>query len=275
MKLRRRGYWKRHPGGYGSVTRETRRTVLRIASTLAAFALLIAADPVSGEVLRVYAAASLSNELQEVGDEFERGSGVELRLSFASSSTLARQIEQGAPADIYISANPVWMDYLQKRQLIVDSTRVNLLGNSLVIVAPAEEVLVVDIRERLDFEGRLALADPDHVPAGMYAKQALVWFGWWQEMEQRLAVGSDVRAALVYVERRACQLGIVYGSDARASRRVKTVAVIPKESHDPIVYPAAAMNGAVRSAQLFLGYLRGTTSMDVFRSHGFVAFGQQ
>jgi molybdate transport system substrate-binding protein len=257
------------------VTRKARRTVLRIASILIAFALLMAADPISGEVLRVYAAASLSNALQEVGDEFERGSEVELRLSFASSSTLARQIEQGAPAGIYISANPVWMNYLQKSQLIVDSTRVNLLGNSLVIVAPAEEVMAVDIKERLDFEGRLALADPDHVPAGMYAKQALVWFGWWKEMELRLAVGSDVRAALVYVERGACQLGIVYRSDARASRRVKIVAVIPKESHDPIVYPAATMNGAVRSAQLFLRYLRETTSMDVFRSHGFVELGQK
>ena len=227
----------------------------------------------SADVVRVFAAASLNNALQEAVQKFEDEYRYEVRLSFASSSTLARQIELGAPADVFISANPSWMDYLQDRQLVADSSRVDLLGNSLVIVAPTGGVRTVELVRggelSAQFDGRLAVADPDHVPAGVYAKQALVWLGWWKGVKDRLAVAADVRAALVFVERGACQIGIAYSTDAKASKRVQVLASFPKASHDPIVYPAAIVKGGSVRAPELLDYLRSHTALEVFRSHGF------
>jgi molybdate transport system substrate-binding protein len=226
----------------------------------------------SADVVRVFAAASLNNALQEAADDFENEYGIEVRLSFASSSTLARQIELGAPADVFISANPSWMNYLQKRQLVVDSSRVDLLGNSLVVVAPTGEELSVEVWEEelsTQFDGRLAIADPDHVPAGIYAKQAMVWLGWWNGVEDRLAVAADVRAALVFVERGACQIGIVYATDAMASKRIRVLSFLPKTSHDPIVYPAAVIKGGSGRALELLAFLQSKAAFEVFRSYGF------
>ena len=266
-----------HQVRFGSVIEQIVHNTARTAVFLVALLIPLSGEADSDEFLHVYAAASLGDVLHEVGGKFEDDRAIKLLFSFASSSTLARQIEEGAPADVYISANPTWMDYLHERRLIVERTRMDLLGNDLVVVAPVDEVRGDGVHDRMGMlahlDGRLALADPDHVPAGMYAKQSLVWFGWWEALRSRLALGSDVRAALAYVERGACPLGIVYGTDARASRHVQIVGVLPGESHDPIVYPAAALKGKFKLAVAFLDYLRSKAAMDVFETHGFTTFG--
>ena len=153
-----------------------------------------------------------------------------MRLSVASSSTLAKQIAAGAPADIYFSANVEWMDYLQAHQHIEQDTRVDLLGNALVVIAPTGEPFTVRWAKDFDFAGafagRLALGDPDHVPAGQYARQALEKLGWWPVLKSRIAPAPDVRAALVYVERGECAVGLVYATDAAQSDRVITLATV-------------------------------------------------
>ncbi len=226
------------------------------------------------EAIGVYAAASLTNALQDIVEEFEGEGDVEVKLSFAGSSTLARQIAQGAPADVYLSANPVWMDYLEDRELVEPESRIDLLGNVLVVVAPKGEGFRVRPRKGFDFsgvfEGRLALADPSHVPAGMYAKQALEWLGWWEDVKGRLAVGHDVRTALVYVERGACPVGVVYATDAAVSSKVEVLARLPGESHDPIVYAVAIVKGRRNERTVrFMKALRSDTSSTIFQRYGF------
>ena len=196
----------------------------------------------------VFAAASLSSALAELATHYEG-----MRLSVASSSTLAKQIAAGAPADIYFSANAEWMDYLQARQHIEQDTRVDLLGNTLVVIASKEGPFAVRLARDFDFAGafagRLALGDPDHVPAGQYARQALEQLGWWPALKSRIAPAPDVRAALVYVERGECAAGLVYTTDAAQSDRVITLATVPDSLHRPIVYPAAIVKGRA-SAQV-------------------------
>lgn len=222
----------------------------------------------------LYAAASLGSVLREIQSLYD----APIRLSIASSSTLARQIEAGAPADLYFAADLRWMDYLQKKGLIADSTRANLLGNHLVWITPQGETPAVhwQATEPPHFSGRLALGDPDHVPAGRYARQALEKLGWWSALKQRLAPAPDVRAALAYVERGQCSVGIVYATDARISQRVTTVAVLPDSLHEAIVYPLAALAGRASPAvSRLLAFLHSDTAAAVFARHGFVPLSQR
>ena len=227
--------------------------------------------PAAAEVT-VFAAASLTAAAGEVF-EGQQGSP-EASLSFAASSVLARQIDAGAPADLFLSANSAWMDFLEQRGRIDTATRVDLLANRLVVVAPAGSGFDVEVAGEFDFPGsfggRLALGDPGHVPAGMYAKQALVRLGWWTRLEPRLAPAPDVRGALVFVERGACSAGIVFATDAAASDRIEVAAEIPDSLHGPILYPAAVVAGRdspqVRAA---MARLLSPAAARIFRRHGF------
>lgn len=239
------------------------------ARSLAVLALLGTARAAAAARVTVFAAASLKNALEEIA-----GHGAV--LAFASSAALARQIERGAPADVYISANEQWMDYLQRRGRIVTASRVDLLRNRLVLIAPAASRVQAVIAPgfplaRLLGEGRLAMGDPGHVPAGEYARAALESLGVWSAVQRRIAAADNVRAALALVSRREAPLGIVYATDAAIDPGVRVVAEFPAASHPPIVYPAALVApGAKRAAARFLASLRGPAARAVFRKHGFV-----
>ena len=238
--------------------------------SFAAAAVLAFLSPAAAEVT-VFAAASLTTA---VGEVFEDEGSPDASLSFAASSVLARQIDAGAPADLFLSANRAWMDFLEQRGRIDTATRLDLLANRLAVVAPAGSGLDVEIAGDFDFPGsfggRLALGNPDHVPAGMYARQALVQLGWWPRLEPRLAPAPDTRAALVFVERGACSAGIVYTTDAAASGRIEVAAEIPDSLHEPILYPAAVVAGRdspqVRAA---IARLLSPAAARIFRRHGF------
>ena len=223
----------------------------------------------------MFAAASLNSALSELATHYEG-----MRLSVASSSTLAKQIAAGAPADIYFSANAEWMDYLQAHQHIEQGTRVDLLGNALVVIASKETPFAVRFARDFDFAGafagRLALGDPDHVPAGQYSRQALEKLGWWLTIKSRIAPAPDVRSALVYVERGECGVGLVYATDAAQSDRVITLATVPDSLHRPIVYPAAIVKGrADAKVRDLLAFFSSETAADIFRKHGFTFLGDQ
>lgn len=191
----------------------------------------------------VFAAASLKNALDAVTAEYRQETGKRIVVSYAASSALARQIEQGAPADLFISADLDWMDELQRKGLIRPETRRNLLGNRIVLVAPADGAQPVDLRPgaltAALSQGRLAIASVASVPAGKYGKAALEKLGLWGEVAGRLAEAENVRAALVFVARGEAPLGLVYETDAKADPTVEVVARFPESSHPPIVYPAA------------------------------------
>lgn len=227
-----------------------------------------------GKPPTVFAAASLTTVLQELMKEEGAKKGLRARFSFAGSAALARQIAEGAPADLFFSANVRWMEYLEKEELIAEGTRVDLLGNRLVVVAPKGEGFGVEPHQDFNFagafEGRLALGDPGHVPAGIYARQALEELGWWQSLAGRLAPASDVRAALVFVERGECAAGVVYATDAAISKRVEVVAELPVGAHEPIVYPVAAIGGRVlEEVERLLRFFRSPEAAAVFARHGF------
>jgi len=225
--------------------------------------------------ITVFAAASLTNALQDVDAAFTRVGGVPVKESFASSSVLARQIEAGAPAQVFISADTKWMDYLAGKGLIGAQT--TLLGNQLALIAPADSPLrpfaigpALDWLRLLGVEGRLAVGDPDHVPAGIYAKESLQHLGAWKDVEPRLARAEDVRGALTLVERGDTPLGIVYVTDARVSAKVKIIGVFPAASHSPIVYPAAIVKGAdAPPVRNYFRFLRGTEARAIFARYGF------
>ena len=226
------------------------------------------------EPVRVYAAVSLIGSMKRIEGMFEQETDVDVRFSFAASSTLARQIERGAPAGVFISANPAWMDYLESRGLIHPDSRADLLGNALVVVTPAGEGFDVKWKQDFDFagafEGPLAIADPDFVPAGIYARQALVNLGWWADLSQRLAVGQDVRSALAFVEQGACAAGIVYATDAASSDRVDAIAVFPSGTHEAVVYSVGIVAGRnTVTTRRFVDFLKSEQAHDVFRSDGF------
>ncbi|ANG62382.1 molybdate ABC transporter substrate-binding protein [Marinobacterium aestuarii] len=229
----------------------------------------------SAESLSIYAAASLTNALNAVIAAFGETHPTRVIANYASSSTLARQIAQGAPADLYISANLQWMDYLTETGVLADDSRRTLLGNRLVLVTGTNSALVpVELDQDWNLAGalgdsRLALGDPDHVPAGRYAKEALQWLGLWPVAEPRLARANNVRGALALVERGEAPLGIVYGSDA-ASARVRVLAEFPARSHSPIDYPIAIVRSADRpAARELLAFLSTPQATDIFRRYGF------
>ena len=237
---------------------------------------LNAAAGAEDQKITVFAAASTTNAITEIANLFEQSQSVGVRLSFASSSTLAKQIEKGAPADIFLSANPKWMDYLAVKGAIVTESRIDLLGNRIVLIAPKDSSLghlTVDNTLNLAGllgEGRLAMGDPDHVPAGIYGKQALEKLGLWNSLKDRIARAKDVRAALVLVERGETPLGEVYATDAAISSKVKIVGMFPEDSHPPIVYPVAVVaDSKSDAAGNFIKFLQGQEAMAVFEKYGF------
>ncbi len=227
--------------------------------------------------LTIFAAASTTNALTEIMKLHESRGGGKVSASFASSSTLAKQIENGAPADIFLSADQKWMDYLDQRKLIEPGSRGDLLGNRVVLIAPADSPLKAEIKPGFPLlqwlgEGRLSMGDPDHVPAGLYGKEALTRLGLWKQIEPRLARAGDVRAALALVERGECPLGVVYSTDAAISARVKVVAAFPADSHKPVVYPVGIVVGkASPAARAMLELLRSPQGMAIFKKYGFTA----
>jgi molybdate transport system permease protein len=238
------------------------------------------ADPAPApppRVITVFAAASTADALTEIATAYERDHGIKVRLNFASSSTLARQIEAGAAADAYLSADEEWMDYLAERGLIDKASRRNLLGNTLVLVTPVAKPLQVSMSRQaaLDglFGGRLALGDPAHVPAGRYARQALEHLGWYEGLKDRLLPCADVRAALTLVERGEVDAGIVYASDAAAAK-VSVAGVFPDDSHRPIRYPVALCPKAAPEAAGWVDHLFAAGPTGVFARHGFRTQGQ-
>jgi len=242
----------------------------------AALSITLAGQAVAAEKVTVFAAASLTNALQEIATQYKKKADVEVVSSFASSSTLARQIEQGAPADLFISADQQWMDDAVAKKSMDDATRVTLLGNELVLVAPrSDRAKPVTLNEQTDWKSllngeRLAVGDPDHVPAGIYAQEALQKLGAWETVSPVLARANNVRAALALVERNETPYGIVYGSDAVASDKVQVVGTFPAASHKPVEYPMAIVkehnNAAVKA---FYDYLKGPEAAAVFKQYGF------
>jgi molybdate transport system substrate-binding protein len=247
--------------------------VRRMAARAMALVLVSSAGTAQAADVTVFAAASLKNTLDAVIADFQRKAGRQVVASYAASSALARQIEQGAPADLFISADLDWMDYLQERGLIRPETRRSLLGNRMVLVAPAAAKAVELKPGALNAalaNGRLAIANVLSVPAGRYGKAALENLGLWGEVSGRLAEAENVRAALTYVSRGEAPLGIVYETDAKADPKVAVVARFPESSHPPVVYPVA-LTATSRShdAQIFLDALRSRRSADLFAREGF------
>lgn len=241
-----------------------------------AVSLALAVVPAAAETFAVFAAASLREALDENVALYRSRSRDTVLVSYAASSALARQIEAGAPADLFVSADVDWMNYLERRNLINAATRRNLLGNRLVLIAPADSKLSVDpvpgfpLGELLG-RGRLAMANPDAVPAGKYGKASLEALGVWQDVRSKLASAENVRAALILVARGETPLGIVYRTDAAADPRVRIVATFPESTHPTIVYPAALTASGRSRAGDFLKWLGEAQARAVFAKHGFPA----
>lgn len=235
--------------------------------------ILIAGLVQAGEV-KVYAAASLTDVLTELSKAYQQAhADTVIKTSFAGSSTLAKQIENGAPVDLFISADKDWADYLQNRGLLDSKTRVELLTNQLVLIAPASRPVTIMLAKSTDlaasFNGKLCTGEPAYVPVGKYARQALIYYGWWNAIQPRIVGTEDVRTALAFVERGECALGIVYKTDALLSKKARVVASFPAESHLPIVYPGGLTKNAGPDAQAFWQFLQSKPAMEVFARYGF------
>lgn len=233
-------------------------------------ALLFSSLSVSANVT-VYAASSLTNVMNDIVDEYQNETGEKVRVSFAGSSSLARQIANGAPADIYLSANSKWMDYLVEQDQIDTESKVDLLRNSLVLIASKSTPKKNTWQWFIGQKGfRIAMADPRHVPAGIYGKQSLEKQFRWPEVKDHIASGNNVRSALLFVERDEAPLGIVYKTDALLSKEVAIVEEFPADSHDPIVYPMAKIkNKNSNKVTHFYQYLLSEKAKNIFTSYGF------
>ena len=261
------------------------KSVMHTAAALAAAFALMSCDeskpaetaaPVVEEAVVVFAAASLTDVMHTIGDLYVAKGHPEPKFSFAGSSALARQIEQGAPADVFVSADEEWMDYVAGKSLIDPATRHTLLTNTLVLVAPSKAPFTLTIGDGMDLAGalkggKLALADPDSVPAGKYAKDALEHFGVWRAVDKSVASAENVRAALRFVETGDAAAGIVYATDARAaSDNVLIVSEFPAGSHTPITYPAASLTGKAEGpGKAFLEFLDSEEAKKAFTDAGF------
>jgi molybdate transport system substrate-binding protein len=250
--------------------------MLRRAALAFLFA-LFAAVPAQAQdkTVTVFAAASMKNAIDDINAAFTKATGIKAVASLAASSALAKQIEQGAPADVFASADLEWMNYLDKKNLIKNDSRVNLLGNKLVLIAPKDSKLDnVAIGQNFDIariagDGRIAVADVRAVPAGKYAKAALEKLGGWSAAEKKLAMAENVRAALALVGRGEAPLGIVYETDAKIEKNVKIVGHFPEGSHPAIVYPVALTVNAKPEAARYLNFLRSGLAKTVFETYGF------
>jgi molybdate transport system substrate-binding protein len=230
----------------------------------------------------IFAAASLKNALDDAAAAYKEKTGKPLTISYAGSSQLAKQIESGAPADIFFSADLDWMDYLAERNLIAPASRVTLLGNTLVLVAPKDATVALEIGKdfplaaALGDDGKLAMASIDSVPAGKYGKAALTALGVWDAVEPHVAQADNVRAALTFVAKGEAPFGIVYGTDAHAEPDVKVVGTFPEDSHPPIVYPVARIAASDNpDAKAFLDWLVTPEARPNFEGQGFIVLGGQ
>ena len=248
------------------------RTRARALASLAA--LFLAAAPARADTVTVFAAASLKESLDETARAFERASGHRVRVSYGASSALARQVEAGAPADLFASADTDWADYLEARGFARAGARANLLANDLVLVAPAASRVELAIAPGFALAaalggGRLALADPRSVPAGKYARAALEAMGAWKDVEARIAPAGNVRSALAFVARGEAPLGIVYRTDALAEKAVRIVAAFPASSHPPIVYPFVVLARAGPAARELRDFCASPAARAIWLRHGF------
>jgi molybdate transport system substrate-binding protein len=225
--------------------------------------------------LTVFAAASMKNALDDVDAAYTAKTGIKIVASYAASSALAKQIEQGAPADIFVSADTDWMDYAVSKNNIDEPTRVNLLGNTIVLIAPKDsKVGNVTIGPGFDLsklagDGKIATGDVKAVPVGKYAKAALEKLGAWTAAEPKIAMAESVRAALTLVSRGEAALGIVYSTDAKVDSGVKIVGTVPADSHPAIIYPVAATTTAKAEAADYLAFLRSSAAKAIFEKYGF------
>jgi molybdate transport system substrate-binding protein len=225
--------------------------------------------------LTVFAAASMKNALDDVDAAYTAKTSVKVAASYAASSTLAKQIDQGAPADVFLSADTDWMDYAAKQKTIKVDTRSNLLGNSIVLIAPKDSKIDnVTISPGFDLaklagQGRIATGDVNSVPVGKYAKAALEKLGAWEAAAPKFAMAESVRAALTLVARGEAGLGIVYATDAKVEPEVKVVGTFPADSHPPIIYPVAATTSAGPSAASYLAFLHTQAAKTIFEKYGF------
>ncbi len=245
-------------------------------SIIATFLLVtLTALPASGKGVMVFAAASTTDAVNEIVSLFiAKGQG-KVAVSFASSSTLAKQIANGAPADVFISASPGWMDYLADQKAIDNGSRTDLVNNRLVLVAPSGSNLSIVVAQgfRLSSalgDGRLALGDPAHVPAGIYAREALTKLGVWEKVRRKVVRTQNVRAALALVERGEAAAGVVYATDARITPKVQVVATFPATSHSRIIYPVAMVAGREREkVRNFFNFLKSPEAAVIFTRYGF------
>ena len=252
-----------------------------LSFTAGVFALIATAAPpahaqsASADTLVVFAAASMKNALDDTNAAFTRATGIKVTASYAASSALARQIESGAPADVFISADLKWMDYVGDKKLIKIDSRTNLLGNRLVLIAGRDSKLPsMTIEQGFDIaalagNGRIAVADVKAVPAGLYAKAALEKLGAWAKAEPKLAQGENVRATLAFVARGEAPIGIVYETDAKVEPNVKIIATFPDGAYPPVTYPVAATTNAKAGTAKYLAFLRGDAAKAIFEKYGF------
>jgi molybdate transport system substrate-binding protein len=253
-----------------------RRRVLSLLATAALW--IVCVTLVQAQNVTVFAAASLKDALDEIDTQYQARGGGKAAISYAASPALARQIESGAPADIFISADLDWMDYVEKRKLVKAGTRTNLLRNEIVLIAPADSKASVIIGPKFPLakllgDGRLAMADPDSVPAGKYGKAALETLEVWSSVAERIARAENVRAALNFVSRGEAPLGIVYRTDAAADRKVRIVGAFPASSHPPIIYPAGMLvEGKSPAAEKYFQFIKSSEAQAIFRKHGFASF---
>lgn len=260
----------------GLLWRSGSSTAIALLAVAPAFS--VALPAAQARPLTIFAAASLKNALDEIDVRFQARERAKSAISYAASSALAKQVESGAPADIFISADQDWMDYLEKRNLVRAGSRMNLLRNELVLVAPADSKASFTIGlgfplAQLLGNGRLAMGDPDHVPAGRYGRAALESLGVWGTVADRIARAENVRAALLFVSRGEAPFGIVYRTDAAADRNVRMAGAFPANSHAPIIYPAALL-AAGRSplAEKYFAFLKSPEASGIFSKHGFVPY---
>ncbi len=252
------------------------RGVVRHIAWLAIALALSIAMPARADTA-IFAAASTTDALNEIAAAFAAKTLGRIVPTYTSSSTLAKQIENGAPAAIFLSADEEWMDYLDKRKLLVAGSRSDLLGNTLVLVAPKESNGPAQVPigpgfplARLLGDGRLAMGDPAHVPAGLYGKAALEKLGVWDQVKDKVAAAENVRGALAFVERGEAPFGIVYGTDATIAPKVREVGVFPEDSHPPILYPVALVAGNDSpEARAALEFIRGPEAKAIWGKYGF------
>ena len=253
----------------------------RICFTLLVMAALLIAGnsparAANGDIT-VFAAASTTNALTDIGKLYEAAGHGKVAFSFAASSTLAKQIEQGAPVDVFLSADQKWMDFLQEKDMLESGTRTDILGNRLALIVPANsQVKSVNITQDLDLaallgkDGLLSVGDPAHVPVGVYAKAALEHLKLWPQVEKRIAPAKDVRSGLALVERGESPLGIVYSTDAGISDKVRVAGLFPADSHPPVTYPVGMVKKTRKdAASAFIAFLRSPAAKQAWEKYGF------